>query len=288
MTYGISGNAKRAEIWEPVVALLRWLCQQGLPYSLHDDVAAGLRARNSFRALTEVPPATPDIQLSFGGDGTLLRTAHQVAGSGIPILGINLGRVGFLAAVDATRVQEAVLQLEAGAFDVESRLALSVRAQSGSGPSWWALNDVVLARAELAGLIAITVKADGEALDTYWADGLIVATPTGSTAYSLAAGGPIVAPGTDALVVTPIASHGLTARPVVLPGNTVLVVQVAAAGQRCVLAVDGMNRSLPEGASVQIARASRGIRLVQLKGHHYFQTLRSKLSWGSGPQQRIP
>ena len=286
MVYGIAGNTSKEEIWDPIASLLQWLRSQELPYSLHADVAAGLRARIPKLHLAVTPEKAPDIILSFGGDGTLLRTAHHVAQTGTPILGINLGRLGFLAEVDIADVREAIKLLEAGAYQVEPRLALSVATGAAQTAVQWALNDVVVARAESAGLVAISVTADGVALDTYWADGLIVATPTGSTAYSLAAGGPIVAPGTDALLVTPIASHSLTVRPVVLSGNSVIDIQVAEASLPCVLAVDGTSRAMSDGSLIRIQRASHTVRLVRLAGRNYFHTLRSKLSWGAGPQQR--
>ncbi len=285
MIYGIAGNTRKEEVWRPITALLRWLQAAGLQYSLHADIAKGLRLR-SRQSLTEVPPAQPDIILSFGGDGSLLRTAHRIAQAGTPILGINLGRLGFLAEVDVTEVQEAIGLLEAGAYEIDNRLVLSVTTDTGYTPPQWALNDVVLARAESAGLVAIEVTADGVKLDTYWADGLIVATPTGSTAYSLAAGGPIVVPGSDALLVTPVASHKLTVRSIVLPGKTVVEARIAEKSLPCVLAVDGASRTITDSAPIRVERASHSIRLVRLAGRHYFHTLRSKLFWGAGPQQR--
>ncbi len=285
MIYGIAGNTSSEDIWEPVASLVHWLRTRGHPYRLHADVAAGLRARRMHRNLGNESDSKPDIMLSFGGDGTLLRTAHLTGQAGTPILGINLGRVGFLAEVGAAEVQEAIELLESGAYDIDPRLALSVSADIPALPMQWALNDAVLARAESTGLVAIEVVADGMTLDTYWADGIIVATPTGSTAYSLAAGGPIVVPGSDALLVTPIASHRLTVRPVVLPGSTVIDIRVAETRLPCMLAVDGVSHTIAAGAPIRIQRAPHAINLVRLAGRHYFHTLRSKLAWGAGPQQ---
>lgn len=287
MIYGIAANTSKEEIWEPIAALLRWLRSKGLAYHLRADVAAGLQDRYVDECFTTTCAADgPDILLSFGGDGTLLRMAHHIAGSDTPLLGINLGRLGFLAEVDVTEVQDAIKLLESGEYSVEPRLVLSVATGTDAAPRQWALNDVVLSRAEFAGLIAIEVTADGSFLDTYWADGLIIATPTGSTAYSMAAGGPIVAPGTDALLVTPIASHSLTVRPVVLPANTVIEIRVAASSPPCALSVDGRSQPITHEAPIRIQRASHTVKLVRLSGRHYFHTLRSKLSWGGGPQQR--
>jgi len=286
MIYGIAGNIEKEEIWRPLVALLRWLESQSIAYNLHEDVAAGLRMRSVARNLTESSADTPDVLLSFGGDGTLLRAAHHAAPIDIPILGINMGRLGFLTAVDVTDIQEAIKQLEAGAYEIEHRLVLSVMAKADEAVHRWALNDVVLTRAGSSGLIAVEVLVDGVRLDTYWADGLIVATPTGSTAYSLAAGGPIVVPGSDVLVITPIASHRLTVRPVVLPAETTLDIRIFEARLPCILAVDGVSYAIKVGSSIRIQRAAHTIKLIRPTGHHYFHTLRAKLSWGSGPQEQ--
>ena len=288
MIYGIVGNTSREAIWEPILSLLRWLPGKGIGYVLHPDISEGLQQQYPEEAFASTTTARPDVLLSFGGDGTLLRRAHYANKQGIPLLGINLGRLGFLADVDATEVIQAIESLEKGCYTIEHRLAMSVATGVGRprAPLQWALNDVVISGAESSGMIAVEVTVDGMKLDSYWADGLIIATPTGSTAYSLSAGGPIVAPGTSALVVTPIASHRLTVRPVVVSGDTIIELRVLESKTPFVLAVDGIRRSLPGGTSVRVQRAPHTVNLVRLSDRHYFQTLRSKLSWGAGPQHQ--
>lgn len=289
MTYGIAGNIAKDELWAPVASLATWLTNRDIDWCLHAPVARGLakrslvppdlcRARSTRRLADRC-----DLILSFGGDGTLLRAAHEVNESGTPILGINVGHLGFLADVELAHVKRAIELLEAGEYDVEERMALAVDGKH----SGWALNDVVVTRAGAAGLIALDVTVDNTPLNRYWADGLIVATPTGSTAYSLAVGGPIVMPGSEVVLVSPIASHSLTVRPVVLPSISMIEVCVHESPATCVLALDGRTVASPDpGDVIRIKRAAHAIRLVSLPGQHYFKTLRSKLSWGVGPQQR--
>ena len=284
MIYGITGNTEKEEIWPPLLDLLHWFQSENLTYHLSLEVAAGLRELCLENFIPPMVDDVPELLLCFGGDGTLLHSAHLAAVYDIPMLGINIGRLGFLTAVDVTSIEKAISQIEAGAFEIDHRIALSVSMEDDD-PERWALNDVVLTRAGSPGLIGIDVLAGGVRLDTYWADGLIIATPTGSTAYSLAAGGPIIAPGSEVVLITPISTHRLTVRPVVLPADTDIEMRVTDARLPCHLAIDGVNHSVEVGTTIKVHRASHTIKLVRLKGHHYFHTLRAKLSWGSGPHE---
>jgi NAD+ kinase len=221
-------------------------------------------------------------------------------------VGVNIGRLGFLADIDTGGVERAVEKLEAGAFQVEKRMVLRADTHlvndtgdetgdeasdeiSNKAPilsAQWALNEFVVDRTGETGLLEIDVRVGGVALNTYWADGLIFATPTGSTAYSLSAGGPILAPGVEAVILTPIAPHTLTVRPIVLPGDAVIEVRVRPAGQPYVFAADGRNNVIDntsEGDDVvlSIEKAPHTVNLAKLDGQHYFKTLRSKLMWGA-------
>ncbi len=289
MVYGISGNTDKAAIWEPVAGLVTWMGGARLSYLLHANVAAGLvhrgllaDAEGQGRQADELA-AQADVILSFGGDGTLLRTAHDVGTRGTPILGINIGRLGFLADVEIEHVRSAIEDLEAGAFSVEQRLVLAASIKEEG--TRWALNDVVIARAGPAGLVALDVAVGGTLLDRYWADGLIVATPTGSTGYSLAVGGPIVAPGSDVILLSPVAPHSLTIRPVVVPSSSEIEVRVTGGHLPYLIATDGVSmRPRSDSVTIRIRRAAHTIRFVKFADRPYFQTLRSKLSWGVGPQ----
>ena len=284
MTYGIAGNTRKDALWQIVADLVEWMSQRNIAYRLHAAIASGLTERGLRPRLAPLSGSGTlaehcDVILSIGGDGTLLRTAFETGSTERPILGINIGRLGFLADVEVGDLYRAVERLEEGAFELDSRLALAVTGRETS----WALNDAVIMRAGASGgLLAMDVHVDGTPLNQYWGDGLIVATPTGSTGYALAVGGPIVMPGSDVVLVSPVAPHSLTVRPVVLPVSSVIEIVVAAEPSEYELALDGRIAAVPEpGNAITIQKASHTVQLVKLAGKHYFQTLRSKLSWGS-------
>jgi len=288
MTYGIIGNTGKDAMWEPVAALASWLRQRGTDFCLARPLAEGLAARgllppeacahHAVDALAE----HADVILSFGGDGTLLNTAHEVGTHETPILGVNIGRLGFLAAVEVGQVNEAVEQIDAGAHTLDERMVLEAEVEGTAAERpRWALNDVVLAKSGSASMIHVEAHVDGRFLNDYWADGLIATTPTGSTAYSLAAGGPLMAPNSGVLALTPIAPHTLTTRPIVLPQRVEVSLRVRSAGQPLLFAVDGRSEVIEaEDLTVRLRRAGHVVRLVKLPGTDYFETVRAKLSWG--------
>lgn len=289
MIYGITGNTGKDNLWEPAADLVRWMADRGISFRLNRDIAAGLSERGFIeadlcrRTSSDDLGRESDIILSFGGDGTLLKSAHEIGTSETPILGINIGRLGFLSDIEVGQVRSTITSLENGEYRIEDRMLLQVEVL-GVDSSWWALNEFVIERSGSAGLISIRVTVDGVHLNDYWADGLIVATPTGSTAYSLSVGGPIVAPGSDVFILTPLAPHSLTVRPIVLPSSAVIEARVMRDEQPYVLAWDGRSHQFKnddEPIAFRFSRANHVVKLVKLPEQHYFQTLRSKLMWGA-------
>jgi NAD+ kinase len=289
MVFGITGNTTNESFWEPVSGLVGWMDEQGHDFVLHDAVARGLVERGLVsasscddRTFSDLP-IHADVLLSFGGDGTMLRTAHQVAGRSTPILGVNIGKLGFLAEVEVNDVRDAILAIESGSYRVETRSVLQAAfSHDGVRETHFALNEFVFSRSGTANLMSVEVCVGDEYLNTYWADGLIAATPTGSTAYSLSSGGPIVAPGCGVIVLTPIAPHTLSARPIVLPDASVIEARVTGDQQPYLFAADGRSTVLEHAESrVTIRKADHGVRLIKLRDQHYFGTLRGKLMWGA-------
>lgn len=290
MHYGITGNSRKDIIWRPLAGLVELLADQQLHFTLDRPLADGLAERGlstggaagsaGIRKLTE----TCDIILSFGGDGTLLRTAHEVSISEVPILGINIGRLGFLADIEITDVAKTVQRLEQGKYDIVNRSVLDVDLSAfGESKPRYALNECIIERGTKASLIAIEVKVDGSELNTYWADGLIFSTPTGSTAYSLSVGGPIIAPGAGVMVLTPIAPHMLTVRPVVIPIDSLIEATVYASRAPYVVATDGRTSvHSREHVPIRIRQAKHSVKLVKFHDQAYYETLRNKLMWGQG------
>lgn len=286
MIYGITGNVNKQEIWNPIAEFMHWLRDSTMPFVLDQLVAEGLVERElisadvaQFHSRPNLPHES-EVILSFGGDGTLLTTAHNVGARETPILGVNMGRLGFLADTEVQQLKETVLQLEKGKYRIESRMVLEARYEGEDGPATeWALNDLVIERSLTPQLISIHVQIDSSYLTTYWADGLIIATPTGSTAYSLSVGGPILVPDCGVMVLTPLAPHTLTVRPIVVSDS--VVIKITVPGAPFVLASDGRStRFHDKGAHLTVRRAQHSVKLIKLPEQDYFQTLRSKLGWG--------
>jgi NAD+ kinase len=236
----------------------------------------------------DVPPFVGvelDALITFGGDGTLLWGARLCAGREIPILGVNLGRVGFLTTATRETLDPALEALVAGRYVIERRQALQAAIKDGEGNlrvDQLAVNDVAVHKGGVARVVRVNVFIQGENVGPYSADGLIVATPTGSTAYSLSAGGPIVVPGVEALIVTPIAAHTLAVRPLVVPATYRIVIEpIAGWADDLLVSFDGQTGSvLAPGESVDVRRADHRVCLIRLGGDGFFSRMREKLHWG--------
>ncbi len=258
----------------------------------HVDVVVNRESAQTV-GLPELGAAASDLArhvemlVVFGGDGTILQAARQAAPAGIPILGVNLGGFGFLAEVHDRAVDDALLRVLAGDYRVDERMMLQGQVCRGSGAGervvreLLALNDVVVTKSGYARLLRIRTDINDDHLATHLADGLIVATPTGSTAYSLSAGGPILHPDLEAIVLTPICAHTLNARAVVLSADEAITIRVEPTGAPSVLTVDGQEgEPLEPDDVVRVARAPCRTRLVRLGRTGFYRLLRTKLSWG--------
>ena len=222
-----------------------------------------------------------DLLLVFGGDGTMLRVARDMAGSQTPILGVKVGGLGFLTAVQAHQLGPALKQIWAGDYLIESRPLIQAMGKAQSKTiAEVALNDFVVGRGATSRLIELAVTVDAEELTRYRCDGLIICSPTGSTAYSLAAGGAIVSPDSEVLTITPICPHTLSNRSVIVPIDSVVQVTVVSERVDTILTADGQVQTpLNTGDFVQVRKSKFGVRLLRLRGSSFFQTLRQKLHW---------
>lgn len=238
------------------------------------DVPAGsIFSGNDFQA---------DFAISMGGDGTFLKTAARVGHRNIPILGVNMGRLGFLADIAPQEIASCLKALYADDYAVEDRAVIRVVAEGEQlSESDCALNDVAILKRDTASMISIRASIDGEYLTTYQADGLIVSTPTGSTAYSLSNGGPIIVPGTGVLLMTAVAPHSLNIRPIVIPDTAEITLEVESRSHSFLVAIDGRSESCVEGTRLRLRRAPYNIKVVKRSGKKYFATLREKMMWGA-------
>ena len=279
MRLGVFGHREYEGIPDIVAMVLREAPRLGIEVSVEGalmDIAPGARE------LTD--PGSIDTLVSLGGDGTLLRAARFLNGSDAPVLGVNLGRLGYLTSCSAKEFQRALPRLAKGTYATELRMVLDattgpVGAQNG--PRLRALNDVVVHKGGFARVLRLRLFANNEEIGVLGADGIVISTPTGSTAYSMSAGGPIVEPTVESIIVTPIAAHTLSIRPLVLRPDVVITVQPEDAPEEVLVTVDGqVGASLGRGHALTLRRADRPVRIVRFAGTTFVGRLRRKLGWG--------
>lgn len=224
---------------------------------------------------------SPDYLISMGGDGTLLDTITLIRQKDIPVLGINTGRLGFLANVAQSEVHEALSDLVNGYYTIDKRALLYLEGtETYFNGFHFALNDFVIHKNDTSSMIMVNTFLNGEFLNAYWADGLIISTPTGSTGYSLSCGGPILFPHSESFVVTPIAPHNLNVRPIVVSDKNIISFEVEGRSSSFLISLDSRSVSVPYTSQLAIRRSDLELSLVQLKGQNYLSTLRRKLMWG--------
>ena len=268
---GMILHSRRPDALDMAAKIVAYLELRGASVSAEDEFAADLGV-SPFSGAEKA-----DVIISLGGDGTLLRGIQYAFRWEAPLLGINLGRVGFLTETEPGDMEAALEAVLHGTYEVETRPVLRVEAENRC---WYALNDVVLSRGGRARLTTINAYVDGELAGRYVADGVVVATPTGSTGYSLSAGGPIVSPKVDCMVITPICAHTLQHRPAVVYGGAQIKLALSPEDmQTASLQVDGQScQELQSGMQVEIRMDARPIRLIRLKEQHFFQLVRDKLT----------
>jgi NAD+ kinase len=279
---GICVKPDQPQLAEQVAELAGWLRDRGIDVRL-DEHAARLQSEAPTPFSDWVSKV--DLVVVLGGDGTLLASARGIGDHTVPILGVNLGTLGYLAETSSDELLEALEDVLAGRYEVAARMRLeaSVEGEGGSGARYLALNDAVIGKSALSRMIDLETRADGAPVMTYHADGLIVATPTGSSAYSLSAGGPLLLPDFEAIVLTPICPHTLTQRPLVLPETCVIEIRIHdARGGEVHLTVDGqVGQELSEGDLVRVRRAQHPVHLLVPPGRNRFEVMRKKLRWGA-------
>ena len=224
-----------------------------------------------------------DIAISLGGDGTLLATANRIGSQQIPILGINLGRLGFLTDVQAHELDNLDDIIFNKKYKVDDRMVLRAEITNNNLTSLteYSLNEIAVLKQDLSSMISIDVTLNGEPLHTYQADGLLVSTPTGSTAYSLSVGGPIMMPENHNLIIAPVASHSLNVRPLIIPDNWKINLAIHSRSHSYLASIDGRSITMPDSASISISKADYTVRIIRLEGHSFLNTLKTKLMWGA-------
>ncbi len=222
-----------------------------------------------------------DLAFSIGGDGTFIKTVSYIRDSGVPILGINTGRLGFLANISIDKLEETMELVRQKNYDFQKRSLLKIETESNIfGDENIVLNEVTLHKKDTASMITVHASLDGNYLNSYWADGLIVATPTGSTAYNLSCGGPIVTPGCQIHLLTPIAPHNLNVRPMVVPDHLPIKLSVEGRERKYLISLDGNSKSIPQGEEVTVKKAEFMINVIKFEDNNFLDTIRNKMLWG--------
>lgn len=234
----------------------------------------------TFTTHADLEHQKPDYLISLGGDGTMLETVDFVRDSGTPVLGVNTGRLGFLASVYKEDYTAAINKLLTKNYVLDARALLELQTPSDLFELNVALNECTLVKKDSSSMMSIDVDVNGVFLNSYWADGLIISTPTGSTAYSLSCGGPLLVPSSDSFILTPIAPHNLNVRPIVIGGDSVLSLRVRGRDKQNIISLDSRMATLQTGDEVVLRKAKYNLNLVNLDGQHFFNTLRNKLMWG--------
>jgi NAD+ kinase len=279
---GLVAKPDAREAQGVILELLDWLSARGLAVVLEKETAGLVPSVAVPTARKSDLPGQVDLLIVLGGDGTLLSMARAVGDLGVPILGVNLGGLGFLTATTLDELRPALESLLVGGMEIEERMLLSARLVRGGQAvgDYLALNDVVITKSAMSRIIDLSVSVGGRHAISYRADGLIISTPTGSTAYNLSAGGPILFPTMDAVVLTPIAPHTLSNRPIAVPGAQRIEVALLV-DQDVMLTMDGqVGVPLRERDVVEVQKAQARIRLVRFPQKDFFSVLRTKLKWG--------
>jgi NAD+ kinase len=251
------------ELKEQLVAKMD-LSEKTDEFSTHHDFHAGI-----------------DLTMSIGGDGTFIKSVGFIRDSGVPILGINTGRLGFLANISKDQIQQTMDQVKAKNYEFQKRSLLRIHTEENIfGEDNFALNELTLQKKDTASMITVHASLDNKYLNSYWADGLIVSTPTGSTAYSLSCGGPIITPGCQVHILTPIAPHNLNVRPVVVPDHMPIKLKIEGRDRKCLMSLDGVSKNIRQDEEIIVTKAEFMINVVKFESNNFLDTIRNKMMWG--------
>ncbi len=287
MRFGLIANLKRIGAGESINVVMDWAAQTGHQVILCDELEPAVSRKATFVPRSELA-AQVDVLITMGGDGTILAAVRAVGSLGTPVLGVNLGSLGFLAQQTPERLMPTLEAVAAGAYHVEERMMLQVKVEGHAPlPAPFALNDMVLDNGPVSRVLEVSLKVNDEEVVTYLADGLIISTPTGSTAYNLAVGGPIVHPGLDAMIAAPISPFSLTTRPMIIRGEDRVELRALTEQRTALLTLDGqVGVRVYRNEAVTISRADFRSRFIVFPENSYYELLRSKLHWGMPPYRR--
>jgi NAD+ kinase len=286
MKIAIYGKSVTENYFDFANQLFEILLAKNIDFIVYDKFYEFLKPHLSFSKKITTFSSSKDLKevsylFSIGGDGTLLETVTFIKDSGIPVLGINTGRLGFLTTTTTENIEQTVQDVIDKNYKVDIRSLLSLDTEGDIfGDDNYALNEITLQKKDTSSMITINAYLDGEYINSYWADGLIISTPTGSTAYSLSCNGPIILPRSGNIIINPIAPHNLNVRPLVVPDDSELVFKVEGRTENFLIAMDSRSKSVPLCSELRVKKAKHSLNLIRLKQYDFLNTLRTKLMWG--------
>ena len=285
MRIAIFSAVYKEEIDAPLRQTVNFLLHHGVDVlierSFYSQIATKMK---NFPTCTPIDAETldADLVISIGGDGTFLTTAARIGNRNIPILGINTGRLGFLADVGNDEIDEILQEILDGHYNVEERSVLQLTASNLSSKNYpFALNEIAVLKQDLSSMISIRASVNGEFLNTYQADGLLIATPTGSTAYAMSVGGPLLVPQAQSLIIAPVASHSLNVRPLIIPDSWYIDLEIDSRSKSFLISLDGRSQVMNQTTTLHISKADYTVKVVKPLHHSFFNTLKNKLMWGA-------
>lgn len=285
MRIAIFSTSYRQEIDAPLHQTIDFLVKHGVDVLIerefYDEIVSKCGYINTCSPI-DTPLLSADLAISIGGDGTFLTTAAAIGDKDIPILGINTGRLGFLADVASEEIELALHEILNGHYHIEERSVLQGTTSNQSGYGFpFALNEIAVLKQDLSSMIRIHTYINKEYIGSYQADGLIIATPTGSTAYAMSVGGPIMVPQAQNLIIAPVASHSLNVRPLIIPDSWEIDLEVESRSNSYLVSLDGRSQVMHEETKLHVSKAKYTIKIVKPKQHSFFATLKNKLMWGA-------
>lgn len=286
MTIAIFGNTYRTETIQLVTRVVNFLLSQNVVILLEDSLYTALsddiKSAKNIMLFHSGCTSQADVALSIGGDGTFLTTASHIGNNNVPILGINSGHLGFLADVANHEIEDVLNDILINKYTIEQRTLLHVTTPDESNTGFpFALNEVAVLKQDLSSMISVDIFINNEHIHTYQADGLIIATPTGSTAYNMSVGGPLMVPQAKDFIISPVASHSLTVRPLVIPDDWEIRMKVKSRSHSYLVSIDGRSQLMSESSELIVRKAPYTIKVVKTESHSFFNSLKNKLMWGA-------
>ncbi|MCX7955007.1 MAG: NAD kinase [Bacteroidales bacterium] len=279
---GLFSNKLKQEYIQEYLRAISWIENIGFQIYLHERLNNYLKKflTKKYETYNSIEEVDIDLLLTFGGDGAFIEGVHVISNHDVPIIGVNIGRLGFLASININSLEDALYKISNGETYIEKRTLLELISDKKLNIPHYAINEFTVFKSDFSSMIGIEVNINERYFNTFWADGLIIATPTGSTAYSLSAGGPIIYPQSSDFIITPVACHNLNVRPFVLPDDYKITIKIHSRSDTCMISMDNYSQVVSTDINITLKKSQHKVKLLLLRDYDFFNALRTKLNWG--------